>query len=459
MDRRLVEGPPRRSLWLYSLPLLFSVVFQQLYNIADSIVAGRFIGENALAAVGNASEITHLYTAVAIGSNIGCSVVVSQLFGAKRYKDVRTAITTAFFAFGVICAFLVAFGYIFTPAILNAIKTPTEIFDASWLYLKIYSAGVPFVLFYNVTTGLFSALGDSKTPFIFLAFSSFSNIFVDILFVESFGMNVDGVAWATLLCQGISCILSLAVLSRKIKNVPSEENSKGNEKISLFSKSILNKIITISVPSIMQQSFISVGNVIIQGVINSFGPAVIAGFTAAIKLNNITTSCFTAIGNGMSTYTAQNVGASKYDRVKQGYKAGLMLQYIVCAFFSLTFVFGGRFLVKSFMDSTTKEAVEAGFWFLIIVAPFYFLCATKLVTDGILRGSGAVNYFTLATFADLIIRVVLSIVLSKYFGETGVWLSWPIGWFIGMAFSVFFYLKGVWRNKDCTYFFLYEAFV
>ncbi len=442
MDRRLVEGPPRRSLWLYSLPLLFSVIFQQLYNIADSIVAGRFIGENALAAVGNASEITHLYTAVAIGSNIGCSVVVSQLFGGKKYKEVKTAITTSFLAFGVVCAFLVTFGYVFTPAILNGINTPAEIFDESWLYLKIYTASIPFVLFYNVATGIFSAVGDSKTPFLFLAFSSLSNIIVDILFVEQFGMGVDGVAWATLICQGISCILSLLVLSKKVKSV-----IRCDGKAPLFSKSILKKITIISVPSIMQQSFISIGNVIIQGVINAFGPAVIAGFTAAIKLNNIVTSCFTAIGNGMSTYTAQNVGAGKYERIKPGYVACLLLQYIVGGTFSLAFVFGGKLLIKCFMDSPTESAVSAGMKFLIIVAPFYFLCATKLVTDGILRGSGAVNYFTLATFADLIFRVVLSIILSKPLAETGVWISWPIGWFVGMAFSLLFYFKGVWRKK------------
>lgn len=443
MDRRLVEGPPQRSLWIYSLPLLFSVVFQQLYNIADSIIAGNFIGEDALAAVGNASEITHLYTAVAIGSNIGCSVVVSQLYGGKRYSEVKTAITTAGCAFGLVCAVLVTLGYVFTPTLLGAIHTPADIFNDSWLYLKIYTAGVPFVLFYNVATGIFSALGDSRTPFILLAFSSTSNVLVDILFVEAFGMNVDGVAWATLLCQGISCILSVILLYKKIKTIPTEE-----KKPLFFSVPILKKIISISGPSILQQSSISVGNVIIQGVINSFGTAVVAGFTAAIKLNNVVTSSFTAIGNGMSTYTAQNIGASKYDRVKQGYKAGLILQYIVCGCFSLTFILFSRSLIKCFMDTPTEDAISAGLKFLLIVAPFYLLCATKLVTDGVLRGSGAVGYFTLATFADLILRVVLSFILSKYFAETGIWMSWPIGWFVGMAFSLAFYFKGVWK-KTC----------
>ncbi len=441
MDRRLVEGPPRRSLWLYSLPLLGSVVFQQLYNIADSIIAGRFIGENALAAVGNASEITLLYTAVAFGSNIGCSVVVSQLFGGKRYKEVKTSITTAFVAFGVVCALLVAFGYIFTPSILSAIQTPQMIFDDSLKYLNIYTAGIPFVLFYNVATGIFSALGDSKTPLIFLASSSVSNIFADILFVTAFGMEVEGVAFATLICQGVSCILAVSVLWRKLKLL------KVEGRCDFFSWNILRRIMNVSVPSIMQQSFISVGNVIIQGVINPFGPAVIAGFTAAIKLNNIAVSSFTAIGNGMSTYTAQNVGALQYGRVKKGYKWGLALQYIICATFSLSFVFFGEFFVKCFMDVPTSDAVNAGVKFLLIVAPFYLLCSTKLVTDGVLRGSGAVNYFTFATFTDLILRVALSIVLSKYLSETGVWISWPIGWAVGMVFSLAFYLKGVWRKK------------
>jgi putative MATE family efflux protein len=423
------------------LPLLFSVVFQQLYNIADSIVAGRFIGENALAAVGNASEITHLYTAVAIGSNIGCSVVVSQLYGGKRYKEVKSAISTAFCAFGVVCAVLVTLGYIFTPSLLTALKTPNEIFSDSWLYLKIYTAGVPFVLFYNVATGIFSAIGDSKTPFVFLAFSSISNIFVDILFVEVFKMNVDGVAWATLICQGISCVLSMVVLIKKLKKIPAENTE-------FFSKPLLRKLVTISVPSILQQSCISVGNVIIQGVINAFGPAVIAGFTAAIKLNNIATSCFTAIGNGVSTFTAQNIGAAKYDRVKLGYKAGLMLQYMVCAIFSLSFILGGRFFIKAFMDLPTEEAITAGLEFLLIASPFYLLCSTKLVADGVLRGAGAVKYFTISTFADLILRVLLSFTLSKYFNETGIWISWPIGWFVGMSFSLIFYFKGVWKIKN-----------
>ncbi len=440
MNRQLVEGNPRRALWLYSLPLLGSVVFQQLYNIADSVVAGRFIGESALAAVGNASEITLIYNAVAFGSNIGCSVVVSQLFGGKRYRDVKTAITTAFIAFGVICVLLVGAGYIFTPSVLEAMQTPSVIMGDSLKYLSIYTAGVPFVMFYNVSTGVFSALGDSKTPFVFLAISSLSNILVDILFVSVFGMGVDGVAWATLICQSVSCLLSVTVLWKKLKKLPIDGNGP------VFSKGILGKIMTVSIPSIMQQSFISVGNVVIQGVINAFGASVIAGFTAAIKLNNIAISSFSAIGNGMSTFAAQNIGAGEYGRVKKGYKYGLALQYIICAVFSLVFVIFGDLLVSGFMDYPTEEAVKAGVAFLTIVCPFYFLCSTKLVTDGILRGAGAVNYFTFSTFTDLILRVVLSILLSKHFGETGVWMSWPIGWFVGMAFSVFFYIKGVWRK-------------
>lgn len=176
MNRDLTVGHPKKLLWLYTLPLLGSVLFQQLYNLADSVVAGRFISEQALAAVGNASEITLIYTAFAFGCNIGCSVIISQLFGAKDIRGVKSAVSTAFLSFGVMCGLLMLFGFFSLEPLLQLIQTPEAIFGSTLLYLRIYTAGMPFVFFYNVATGIFSALGDSKSPFYFLAFSSLSNI-------------------------------------------------------------------------------------------------------------------------------------------------------------------------------------------------------------------------------------------------------------------------------------------
>lgn len=275
MNRDLTEGEPGKVLLRFCLPLFGSIIFQQAYNIADSLVAGKFVGENALAAVGNSYEITMIFIAFAFGCNIGSSVIVSQFFGAKNYRDMKTSVYTTFIFSGALCAVLMAVGFIFCPGILRLIDTPTEIFADSLAYLEIYIGGLFFLFFYNIATGIFSAMGDSRTPFIFLAVSSVANVFVDILFVTAFDMGVSGVAWATFLCQMVSCLASLAALFIRLSKVKTEG------KIKKFSLPIFKKILTVSVPSILQQSFISVGNVCVQGVINGYGPSVIAGYSAA----------------------------------------------------------------------------------------------------------------------------------------------------------------------------------
>ncbi len=220
MNMDLTVGKPESVLWKFCVPLFGSIIFQQLYNIADSFVAGKFIGENALAAVGNSYEITLIFIAFAFGCNIGCSVIVSQLFGAKRYRDMKTAVSTSLIASAVVCAVLMLFGMIGCSGLLQLIRTPAEIYADSKLYLQIYLLGFPFLLFYNVATGIFSALGDSKTPFLFLAVSSTCNILVDMIFVSAFDMGVAGVAWATFLCQGASAVLALIVVRKRLAAKP-----------------------------------------------------------------------------------------------------------------------------------------------------------------------------------------------------------------------------------------------
>ena len=225
MNKDLTIGKPETVLWRFCLPLFGSIIFQQLYNIADSLVAGKFIGENALAAVGNSYEITLIFIAFAFGCNMGCSIIVSQLFGAKDYTKLKTAVSTACIFSAVICALLMLAGILGCSPLLHLIRTPENVFADSSLYLDIYVWGLPFVFFYNIATGIFSALGDSKTPFYFLAISSTSNIAVDILFVKSFHMGVAGVAWATFLCQGISCILAVITVWLRLKKIPVQEKA------------------------------------------------------------------------------------------------------------------------------------------------------------------------------------------------------------------------------------------
>ncbi len=433
MNQDLTVGRPAVVLRKFCLPLFGSVLFQQLYNLADSLVAGKFIGENALAAVGNSYEITLIFIAFAFGCNIGCSVIVSQLFGAKNTADLKTAVYTAMISSGVLCGILMGFGLLFCSRLLALIQTPPEILADSALYLDIYVWGLPFLFFYNIATGIFSALGDSKTPFFFLAASSTSNILADIWFVKSFDMGVAGVAWATFLCQGISCLLAVFVVLKRLLAIQTEK------KPALFSLPLLKKTALIAVPSMFQQSFISMGNIIIQSVINGFGSGVIAGYSAAVKLNNLVITSFTTLGNGVSNYTAQNLGAGKKERVREGFGAGLRLVWLLCIPIVLLYLLVSRGLVGFFMDAPTDTALSAGVWFLRIVAPFYFVISVKLVADGILRGAGMMQKFMISTFTDLILRVVLTRILAGVFGPAGIWCAWPVGWVVGMLLSVLFY--------------------
>lgn len=434
MNKDLTVGNPGKILWAFCLPMFGSIVFQQLYNIADSLVAGRFIGENALAAVGNSYNITLIFIAFAFGCNIGCSVIVSQLFGAKDYAAMKTSVYTSLIASGILCLALMAAGLLSCNTLLQLMKTQEEIMADSSLYLNIYIWGLPFLFFYNIATGIFSALGDSKTPFLFLAVSSTANVLADILFVKAFSMGIAGVAWATFLCQGVSCLCSIGLVLKRLSKI----NSKGNPQI--FSWKLLKKIAVIAIPSILQQSFISVGNMMIQGCINSFGVSVAAGYSAAVKLNNLVITSFTTIGNGISNYTAQNLGANKYGRIKEGFRAGLKLVWCLCVPFCLLYLVFGKYLLLLFMEQSSATALMTGRQFLWILSPFYFVVSAKLVADGILRGEGAMREFMAATFTDLILRVVLSFVLSAWTASSvGIWCSWPIGWTIGMGVSVWFY--------------------
>lgn len=442
MNKDLTVGRPETVLWQFCLPLFGSIIFQQLYNIADSLVAGKFVGENALAAVGNSYEITLIFIAFAFGCNIGCSVIVSRLFGSKKYGEMKTAVYTTMISSAVLCAALMLFGFPSCNTLLGLIHTPAEILAESRLYLNIYILGLPFLFFYNIATGIFSALGDSKTPFIFLAFSSTANILVDILFVAAFDMGVAGVAWATFLCQGVSCILAVLVVLKRLSGILTEN------RVVLYSFDMFKKIAVIAVPSILQQSFISIGNIILQSVINDCGVEVTAGYAAAVKLNNLVITSFTTLANGLSNYTAQNIGAGILPRIKDGFKAGIKMVWMLCVPIVALYLAAAKALVTFFINEPSELALSSGTRFLYIVAPFYFIISVKLIADGILRGAGLMKNFMIATFTDLILRVVLAEILATQVGYIGIWCAWPIGWLIGTVISVGFYRKGPWAFGD-----------
>ena len=254
-------------------------------------------------------------------------------------------------------------------------------------------------------------------------------------------MGVAGVAWATFLCQGISCVLAMAVVFRRLAKI------EGKEKAAIFDTQILMQIVEIAIPSTLQQSFISLGNIVIQSIINGFGAPVMAGYSAAVKLNNLVITSFTTLGNGISNYTAQNLGAKKLSRIKEGFRIGIKMVWMLSLPLFLLYFFGGSIVLKLFMDQPTELAMQTGINFLRILSPFYFVVSAKLVADGILRGAGMMSKFMIATFTDLILRVVLAFVFSKTaLGATGIGCAWPIGWCVATVVSIWFYRKGPWQQ-------------
>lgn len=429
----LTVGKPSRVLILFCIPLFLSVIFQQLYSIADSVVAGNFISQEALAAVGNSYEITLIYLSFAFGCNVGGSVLIARLYGSKNYRAMKSGVSTVFITTAIICLILMVLGLIFGEPLLDLMHTPENIMEDSWTYLRIYTISLPFVFFYNLATGLFAAMGDSKTPFIFLAISSISNITLDVVFVARLHLGIAGLAWATLLCQGVAAILAVFVVFKKIAPLPVDKKPQK------FSRGLLREFFIVAIPSTLQQSFISVGNLFIQSMINSFGSVTVAGYSAAVKLQNMVVSGFTTVGNGISNYTAQNYGAKKYTRISQGLKAGILMLWVIAIPFSLFFIFGGHWALKLFLPPNAKGAMKVGQQFLNVIAPFYVISALKLATDGVLRGLELMRSFMIATFVDLFLRVILASFFSPIWGSLGIWYAWPVGWIISTGFSVGFY--------------------
>ncbi len=442
MIKDLTKGNPQSTLVRFTLPMFIGVMFQQLYSIADSVIAGKFAGEDALAAVGSATSITTLFLAVSIGSQIGCSVVVSRCFGAQKLEETRTAVSTSLLAAAGVTVFLTTFGLLCSGGLLNLIQTPESIFADAKLYLTIYSCGFGFLYLYNIATGIFNSLGDSRTPLMFLIGSSLSNIFLDWLFVGVFGWGVAGVAWATFVAQGAACILSLLVLRVRLQVLQTGKPAPA------FSWRLLRQIFNIAGPSALQQSFISVGDMCIQSFVNPFGTSVIAGYVAAIRLNTFTTASLVALGNGMSNFTAQNIGAGKIERVRDGWRGAMKLSVCIGTFFFIAYFFFGSVFLSMFLDeSANAEALQTGMNFLRTVTPFYYVICIKLISDGVLRGSASMKLFSIGTFSDLISRVIFARIFSLLWGVNGIWFAWPIGWFIGAGCAGGFYFSGKWRKN------------
>lgn len=445
----LTTRPPFYALFVFSLPIIIGNLFQQLYTMVDSAVVGRFVGEQALAAVGASYSLTVVFICVAIGGGVGSSVVVSKYFGARNFSAMKTAVSTAFLTFLGISVFLGALGIAVNRPLLVLLKTPSDALEMALVYLRIYFLGLPFLFMYNVISSMFNALGKSRIPLVFLIFSSVLNVALDFLFVAVFGTGVAGAAWATLIAQGISCVLSFAVFMKTIAGFKDKDSAETTpaSRFSFFDFRELLSMGRIAVPSILQQSTVSIGMMLVQSVVNSFGSEALAGYSAFSRIASIAIVPMAAINNSMSSYTAQNIGAGKPERVVKGYHAANLMVAFFAVSLCLCIELFYRPLIQLFLgEGGSEAALRTGQAALRFEGFFYCWIGFKMACDGLLRGAGDMKVFTLANLINLSIRVAVSIICAPRFGIEWVWYSVPMGWFSNFVISFAEYKTGRWKE-------------
>ncbi len=440
----MLSDSPAKSLFFFALPMILGNLFQQFYNLADSVIVGRFLGEDALAAVGASYSLTNVFIMIAIGGGIGASVITSQYFGAKNYAKMRTSAYTSLISYLILSVILAVFGYAFHPGILTLLKTPQNIYADACTYLKIYFTGLPFLFMYNVLSAKFNALGRSKIPLFLLIFSSLLNVGLDILAVSALNMGIAGAAAATVFSQGISAVISLIILIKLLSGYKNDND----EKEQLYSFKLLWRITRISIPSIIQQSIVSVGILLCQSAVNSFGSSVLAGYTAASRIESICIVPMIATGNAVSTFTAQNLGAKNPERVQKGFAAGVKMVGCFAVILLIAVKLFGNMAVRAFLDeNSTAAAYETGAAYAGFLAFFYVLIGLKATSDGVLRGAGDMPVYMTANLVNLASRVLIANLLSPIYGVQMIWYAIPIGWFLNFVISYVWYRTGRWKNK------------
>jgi len=443
MARDLTEGSPAKAIIGFSVPLILGNVFQQLYNLVDSIVVGNYAGPDALAAVGASSTLTMLFVALAIGGSIGASIVISQMFGAKQLGRMKTAVNTTLLSFLALSTVLTIIGSLFNRQLLILLGTPPEIMEDAALYLRIYFYGFIFLFMFNAFNAVFNALGDSKKPLIFLIITSFLNIGLNLLFVIKYNMGVGGVAWATFISQGVSALISMIVLAFKLRRIETQEQP------AWFDRAILGKICRVAGPSTIQQSIVSIGLICLQSVVNGFGPSAMAGYTAAGRIDSVTVLPMVAMGTAVSTFTAQNIGAQKVERIPKGYAAAIKMALVMgLGVAALLFVFGGALVGLFVADNVENaEVIAIGTQYLRVSSAFYFLFGMMNSHSGILRGAGDMVGFLACYIANFAFRVIVAFTFVRAIGMSAMAWSNVTGWVLGLAVAFFRYRSGKWKKK------------
>ncbi|NLN82883.1 MAG: MATE family efflux transporter [Firmicutes bacterium] len=444
--RDMTKGEPLPLIVAFGMPMLVGNIFQQFYNLVDSIVVGRFVGSQALAAVGTSGPLISLLIALAMGLTMGSGIVVSQLFGAKQNKKIKATVSTTLIFQSILAVVMTFLGLVLHKPMLEMIKVPAEIFPDAAAYMRIYFLGLFFLFTYNTFASILRALGDSKTPLYFLILSSLINTVLDLYFVVSLKMGVVGVAWATLIAQGVSAFLCFIYAMLRIEYF---RFGKGEF---VFSKEIFVDILRIGIPSSLQSSVVHIGFILMQNLINSFGALNMAAYTAASRLEGLSHLPSGNFTQALSTFVGQNMGAGQTERVVEGRRSVVKLTSIISIVTAAVFFALGPKLIGIFIDGSEMEVITRGSTFLKIYAPFLIFFSLMGSNTAVLRGSGDSLFSMICGFADLGVRVLAAYTLAAIpqIGFWGIAMAIPIGWAASALISYLRYRSMAWIDKTVS---------
>lgn len=438
MENNMTRGNPLKLILLFSVPIMLGNFLQQLYNTVDSIVVGNFVGESALASVGTCAPMTFLFVALALGLSTGSGIVIAQYFGAGETEEMRKTASTVIILIMALGVILTIVGVLVAGWLLRVVlDLPENLLPDATLYFKIYSAGLIFQFGYNVVAAILRSVGDSKASLYFLIVSSLMNVVLDLLMVAVFHWGVAGAAIATIISQLASFVVSVVYMFKKY---PVFKFGKGEF---TFSREKCSLVLKVAVPTTIQQCVISCSHMAVQRVINGFGEAVIAGCTAAQKLENYLVIPSQAFCAGMATYTAQNIGAGELDRVKKGLRSTMVAGACISLALAAIAMVAAEPLISLF---NVTEGFHVGLEYIRGIAPFFVVFTIYLTVSGLIQGSGDTVTCMVLTIASLLVRVGMTYLLDGWMGYKAIWYAAASGWIIILVPALIRYWQGKWRQ-------------
>jgi putative MATE family efflux protein len=439
----LTVGNEAKLIFRFALPMLIGNVFQQFYQIVDTIVVGNVLGKGALASIGASFPIIFALLSLIIGIGSGFGIVISQYFGAKEIDKVKHTISTMFISLSIVSVVMSVIGISFSEEIFRLLQLPEELMSDAVTYLNIYLSGIIVMFGYNATSAVLRGLGDSKTPLYFLITSTVVNIGLDLLFIVVFKWGVSGAAWATIISQAGAFFAAIIYLNKTHTII------SFSKKAMMFDYTILKQGVRIGFPSGLQQTFVALGMMALMGIVNTFGTDVIAAYSIGGRIDSFAALPAMVFSAALATFTGQNLGAKKEFRVKKGLIATVIMASIFYILITTVVICFRQQLVSLFNND--PEVIRIGSEYLTIVNIFYIFFILMFVMSGVLRGAGATLIpMFISVFSLWLVRVPLAYFLSQIYGETGMWWSIPIAWIVGFLGAFIYYLSGKWKGKTVT---------